>query len=52
MVRSQSSNSHESDIGEGVLSCAFSPTGKTVVTTTENGAVRVRCTSVVTSAYS
>lgn len=52
MVRSQSSNSHESEIGEGVLSCAFSPTGNTVVTTTQNGAVRVSCTSVIyTSTY-
>lgn len=39
--RSISSTSHEGDIGEGVLSCAFSPTGNSVVTTSQNGAVRV-----------
>ena len=47
MFRSQSANSHESEIGEGVLSCAFGPTGKTVVTTTQNGAVRVSYTCYI-----
>ena len=41
--RSSSGGSSESGVGEGVLSCAFSPDEKSVATATQNGAVRVCC---------